>query len=247
METKEFTLVHLGHLTIEDVFSLNKSTVEYAIPVKESIGELPKAILALLETDNNAMGVQMNKALKSVLTPQLTEMRTDRENRFAEIKRNVTTDLKGSDPEKKAAAENMEIFLRPYWNFHDKAMNTQTGILSELFGKYNESEPLKTFAAILGITELMAGLEKANAGFGTLYQSRDQEGAATESPSASSHKATAVKTYTHFCASIELAVNYTPSDALTTLFKQLDELRKAYARLANTKTKAAKVTPAVVK
>ncbi len=87
------------------------------------------------------MGLQMNKALKSLLTPQLTEMKEDREDRFAEIKRNVTTALKGRDPEKKAAAEIVEIFLRPYWDFSTKAMNTQTGVLIDLFGKYKANEP----------------------------------------------------------------------------------------------------------
>ncbi|BBE16545.1 hypothetical protein AQPE_0685 [Aquipluma nitroreducens] len=114
MQLQEMTIVHLTGLTIEDLFSLNKSTVESATPVKESIGKLPKAILAQLETNNNAMGVQMNKSLKNALTPQVIEMRAEREDRFAEVKRNVTTALKGRDPEKKAAAENIESFLRPY-------------------------------------------------------------------------------------------------------------------------------------
>jgi len=244
MQTKELTIVHLNNLTIEDVFSLNKSTVEYATPAKESIGQLPKVILVQLETDNNAMGVQMNKAQKSLLTPQLTEMRADRDDRVAEIKRNVTTAQKGRDTEKKAAAEIMEIFLRPYWDFSTKAMNTQTGILSELFGKYNASTNLKAQAATLGVTDMMTELETANTGFGTLYQTRVEQGAAAISPSASSLKANAIKSYEQFCNAIEQAVSYTPSAILTTLFNQMDELRKTYARLANTKGKEEDSNPA---
>ncbi len=42
---------------------------------------------------------------------------------------------------------------------------------------------------------------------------------------------------------IGLAVNYTPSDILSTLYNQLNELRKTYARLADTKNKDTKVSP----
>ena len=68
MQTNEFRPVHLNNRSIDNLFSLSKSTIEYAKPVMESIGSLPKAILARLETDNDAMGVQMKKALKSGLT-----------------------------------------------------------------------------------------------------------------------------------------------------------------------------------
>ncbi|MDO9614234.1 MAG: hypothetical protein Q7J86_06870, partial [Bacteroidota bacterium] len=89
MQTKEFRPVHLNHLTIDNLFSLSKSTIEYASPVRESLGELPKVILDQLETDNNAMGEQMKKALKSVLTAQVTEQNLDCDDRFSEVKRNV--------------------------------------------------------------------------------------------------------------------------------------------------------------
>ena len=237
MQLQEMTIVHLTGLTIEDLFSLNKSTVESATPVKESIGKLPKAILAQLETNNNAMGVQMNKSLKNALTPQVIEMRAEREDRFAEVKRNVTTALKGRDPGKKAAAENIESFLRPYWNFKDRAMNTQTGVMNELFSKFNASEPLKAQAATLGITDMMTGLETANVAFGVLYQTRNEHEAATNGPSASSLRRDAQTSYEQFCLAIEQAVNYTPTDIYTALFKQMDELRKTYARLATTKAK----------
>ena len=69
METKEFTIVHLAHLKIADLFSLIKSTIGYAEGVKESIGGMLNAILARLITDNHAMEQQMNKAMKNVLTP----------------------------------------------------------------------------------------------------------------------------------------------------------------------------------
>lgn len=124
MEVKQFTTMRLSHLKIDDLFSLNKSTIEYADRVKGDIGEMPNAILAHLIANNQAMEMQMNKPLKNALTPQLVEMKADRADRFSEIKRNVTTALKGRDAIKKADAKNLKIFLGPYWDTNLKALNT---------------------------------------------------------------------------------------------------------------------------
>ena len=42
MRTKEFSTVYLCDLKIDHLYSLNKSTIGFASPVRESIGELPK-------------------------------------------------------------------------------------------------------------------------------------------------------------------------------------------------------------
>ena len=246
MQTKEFRTVHLNNLTIDNLFSLSKSTIEYASPLRESIGELPKATLARLESDNNAMGVQMKKALKSVLTEQVATLDLDCDDRFAEVKRNVSTNLQGRNPEKKAAAEELKIFLNPYWDTDSKPLNTQTSLLTEMFGKFKASEKLKTLAATIGITDMMTGLETANTDLATLYQTRNEQGAAVEGPSASSLKSATAKSYEQFCTAIEQAVNYTPSDVLTTLFNQMDELRKTYARLIRKKDGEAEANPVEV-
>jgi len=243
METKEFTTVYLKNLKIDDLFSLNKSTIEYADPVKENIGVMPKIILARLVSDNLAMQQQMNKALKNVLTPQLTEMNADREDRFAEIKRNVTTALKGRDLGKRSAAENLKVFLDSYWETDQKAMNTQTGILSEMFGKYNNNAELIAYAVTIGISQMMTELEMANTMFNQVYQNRLIQEAAAEGPSATSQRVAATYSYEQFCISIEQAVNFLPSAVITTLFNQLDELRKTYARLVHTKEEEPEATP----
>ena len=243
MQTTEFRPVHLNHLSIDNLFSLTKSTVEYAIPVRESIGELPNVILNQLETDNNAMGVQMKKASKSGLTAQVTQLDLDCEDRFAEVKRNVSTNLLGRNPEKKAAAEALKIFMNPYWNTDTKPLNTQISLLKEMSSKFNGNETLKTHAATIDITDMMAGLEAANAELSALYQTRNEQISAIEGPSASSLKSATSKSYEHFCTAIEQAVNYTPSDVLIALFNQMDELRKTYARLIHKKDKEEEASP----
>ena len=244
MQTKEFSPVHLNHLSIDDLFSLSKSTIEVASPVRDSIGELPSAILAQLETDNNAMGVQLKKSAKSGLTVQVTELDLDCNDRFAEVKRNISTNLLGRNPEKKAAAEALKIFLNPYWDTDTKPLNTQISLTKEMFAKFNANETLKAHAATIGMTDMMTGLETANAELSALYQTRNEQVSAVDGPSASSLKSATAKSYDHFCTAVEQAANYTPSDVLTTLFNQMDELRKKYARLVHKTVKEEVATPA---
>jgi len=246
METKEFATVHLNNLKIDDLFSLNKSTIEFADRVKENIGELPNAILVRLATDHHAMEVQMNKALKNELTPLLTEMNADREDRYSEVKRTVTYALKGRDAVKRAAAESLKIFLDPYWDIYKKSMNTRTGIFSEMLGKYNESATLKAHAVTIGISQMMIELAGSNSDFNEGYQARLMQEAAAEGPSASSYKAAVIYSYGQFCTSIEQVVNFIPSDVFNTLFNQLDELRKTYARLVRTEEEEPEEIPAPV-
>lgn len=234
MEIKEFATVHLNNLKIDDLFSLTKTTIAYATPVKDGLGQMPNIILARLMTDNSAMEALMNKALKNALTPQLTEMNADRESRFAEVKRNVTNALKGRDAGKKAAAEALKIFLDSYWNTNRKALDTQTGLYGEMMGKYKANPTLKLHAATIGINLMMVELEVCNTQFGALYQTRNEQEASVEGPSATSVRKVVTKSYDQFCIAVEQAVNYTPSDSLTLLFNQLDKLRKTYARLIHT-------------
>ena len=231
METKKFTSVYLHNLKIADLFSLIKSTISYADKVKENIGPLLNLILAKLVTDNQAMEVQMNKTTKNVLTPQLVEMNADREDRFAEIKRNITTAQKGRNADKKAAANSLKVFFDPYWDTNKKALNTQTETYIEMLDKLEENETLMVHAATIGINEMLEGLAESNAIFNETYQTRLSQEAAAEGPSATSQRAAATDSYTQFCTALEQAVNFTPSEVLLVLFGQLDELRKTYARL----------------
>lgn len=199
----------------------------------------------IFETDNNAMGIQMNKALKSVMTQQVSELDIECDDRFAEIKRNVSTNLQGRDPEKKAAANELKIFLNPYWDTNLKPLNTQTSLTAEFLGKINASATLKTHAATIGISAMLTGLDTANTALSTLYQSRNEQSATLEGTSASSLKSAIVKSYEQFCNALEQAVNFTPSDILSQLFNQIDELRKTYARLIHKKDKEEEDSPVV--
>ncbi len=230
METKKFSIVNVHNLKIDDLFALYKSTIGYADPVSETMGALLNAVLGKFKADTYAMELQMNKATKNVLTPQLLEMKADRTDRDAEIKRNVTTALKGRNAEKKSAAEHLKVFLDPYWEIYRKPVNTQTMLYYDMLAKFDESELLQASATTIGISDMFEGLSISNNAFDEVYQIRlTQESA--EGPSATSLRSAATDSYSQFCTALEQTVNFLPTEVALTLFNQLDELRKTYARL----------------
>jgi len=234
MNKKMFSTLHVSGLTIDDLYALTKSTIELATPVKDSIGDLPGAALAQMEADNTSMNARMNRSLKNVLTNQLSGLDKERDDRFAEIKRNVSTNVKGRDEAKKNASTNLKTFLAPYWDAFKKPLNTQTGLFSDLLEKYNADEALQADATTIGITDMLTGLKDVNDQFNELYKARNSQEAQT-GPSASSLKSDVVHSYEDFSDALEHAVNYTPSDTLTTLFNDLEELRKKYITILNRK------------
>jgi len=231
METVKFCSINIKRVKVSDLYSLNKSTIDYALPVKESIGELPKAALLQLETDNAAMGARLNKPSKSALTTALTEKEQERGQRFAEIKHSTTTACISFDNTKKAAGENLKLFFDPYWKTDKAALNTETALFAEMLGKLNASDRLKQQADAIGITAMLAGLEESNIEFDTIYKTRNAQEAANDAPSATSLKPAAVKSYEQFCQAVEQTIHFAPTEALLTLFHQMDELRGKYARL----------------
>lgn len=235
---KQFTIVHVNGLGLNDVYALAKSTTDIANPVKTSIGELGKAALTQMETAVNALGVQLNKTQKSALSEQIDEKDLDRDNRWAEIKGFISMYRKGRDANKKAAAKALYIFMKPYWNSNREALNTETAAIKDMYTKLNTDATLKTYATTLGIITMLNELNTVNTEFDTLYKTRNtQEGIKNDAPSASSLKSAAVSSYNTFCAIIEQTNNFMPTIIVTTLFNQMEELRGKYAVLDNNNTK----------
>jgi len=180
----------------------------------------------------------VTKQRKSELTDKLLLIDIDRKERFSEIKRNVTLHLKGRDAKKKTIAQSLEYFLTPYWDVATKPLNTETSLLSEMFGKYHASDDLQKAAVNIGIDILLTELEGVNHDYDTIYKKRGAEGADLPDESASEQRSTVCDAYTEFCNAVEQAVNFTPNESILTLFKSMDDLRRKYhAILPNGKDK----------
>lgn len=228
-----FSSLHVNNQTINNVFSLVKSSVDISIPVQSFLGEMVNVALAKLMADNEKFGEQINKNQKSGLTDELIPLDKDRDDVQYEINRDITYHLKGSDVGKKAAAQTLKLFQTPYWNTPTLPLNTQTGVVFEMVGKYKASRMLIAAARELGIDAKYGLLEVRNNAFDAKYKSRNDE-APDHQTSGSSLKPAVVDSYTTFCTAMEQAVNLTPNDQNIALFYKLDELRKKYHALGGT-------------
>jgi hypothetical protein len=111
-----FSILYVAKLTINNAFSLFKSSIELARAVEPQLSPVLVAALNQLAVDNDAFGKEINKNQKSGLTDDLKLLDKERDDLFAEIRRIVTSYLKSSDASKKAAAKSLQLFLAPYWD-----------------------------------------------------------------------------------------------------------------------------------
>jgi hypothetical protein len=112
MNARTFSSVYVVRLTVNNLHALINSTVVAAKAVIPSpYSELINALLAKMEADDKALGEQLNKENKSPLTQKITDKDFDRDERWGEIKTNVSTSLKGRDVTKQEAATALRIFL----------------------------------------------------------------------------------------------------------------------------------------
>lgn len=233
MERREFSTLYTARLAIDYVYGLTNSTADLGNSAKTNLDVVSIATLTQLNTDKDALAAAIKKATASVITTQLTEANKSRSEVFAEIKRTITFNVKSSNSQKKEAAQNVKNFFNAYWDINEKAIEAQTTLFADLVTKYKEKSTLKEQAAIIGVDTLMTTLETTNTNFGTLYKNRTTEKAQNAGVSASSLKPQILWSYERFCTSVELAATFTPSDALTLLFNEMDALRKKYSVLVS--------------
>ena len=234
MSNLSFSSLHVNNLSINNTFSLIKSSVDIAIPVKTDLGEIVNAALAKAIADNESFGLQTNKNQKSELTDDLKPLDKDRDGTGAEINRTVTFHFKGSDETKKAAAQKLKSFLTPYWDAASLPLNTQTGVLSKMLDKYKANADLKAAALTLGIDGLFTALETKNNAFDAVYKNRNDEVSGREI-SGSSLKPAAIASYNQFITAVEQTANLMPNETILALFNNLDTLRKKYHTLSGGK------------
>ncbi|MDR3194817.1 MAG: DUF6261 family protein [Tannerella sp.] len=234
METKKFSPLYIGQLKLSHLFTLNKSTIEIALPLYGIAGALIDAAFTQLQTVNIELDKRLNRPMSSMLTPELKQLEIKRDGIFEEIKRDVKTAAKSSDVAKGNAGRILYHFLTPYWAIDKQAMNTESGLIDEMIGRYNNDQTLVGSAEIIGITPLWTELNAVNINFEMLYYERNAEIAAKDD-AAGKYRREGVKSYENFCTLVEQAVNLTPTHELEILFDQMDHLRKTYHALVSKK------------
>jgi len=231
MKKLAFSILYIFRLSVENLFGLIKSTLFSAVAVKSNLSDLCAATLNQLIIDFEKYQQVVKKQRKSALTEKLLLADNDRNDRFGEIKRNISLHLKGRDAKKKTFAKSLEYFFKPYWDLETKPLNTETALLSEMFGKYKSKSELQSAALNIGIDIMLTELEVSNNAYDELYILRMNEGADLPDESATAQKSTLCDSYTEFCKAIEQAANFTPTESVLSLFKNMDELRSKYHAL----------------
>ncbi|MDR3339893.1 MAG: DUF6261 family protein [Candidatus Symbiothrix sp.] len=230
MEPKKFSPLYVAQLKLNHLFALNKTTIEIALPQKGTLGSLTDAAFSQLEQVNAELDRRLNRPLGSLITPELKQLDAKRDHLLGEIKRNIKTASKSSDTVKSDAGKVLLHFLTPYWTIENQALNTESGLIGEITGRYNSDPTLIAGAAAIGIDALWNELSGVNNSFETLYYERNTELASKDDPAGKFRK-DAVKSYENFCSLVEQSVNLTPTDALNTLFDRMNNLRKTYHAL----------------
>ena len=231
MKKLAFSILYIFRLSVDNLYGLIKSTLFSAVAVKSNLSDLCAATLNQLIIDFEKYQQVVKKQRKSELTEKLLLANNDRNERFGEIKRNISLHVKGRDAKKKAFAKTLEYFFKPYWDLETKPLNTETALLSEMFGKYNSKSELQSAALGIGIDIMISELEIANNAYDELYILRMGEGADLPDESATAQKSTLCDSYNEFCKAIEQAANFTPTESVLSLFKSMDELRSKYHAL----------------
>ena len=244
MSNLSFSSLNVNNLTINNLFSLIKSSVDYANPANNNLGPIANAALVKLTADYESFGLQINKDQKSTLTAELVPLDKDRDDTQANINRTVTFYEKGNDESKKSLAIKLKSFLKPYWNAASLPLNTQTGVIADMLVKYKANPELRSAVTVLGMDTSFTALETQNNAFDAVYTRRNNESSARIT-TGSDLKPTAVESYIQFCTAVEQAANFTPNDSILALFHNLETLRKKYhAMLGGSKDTPANDAPA---
>lgn len=241
MNFNELFPLHVNDLTTTSLFSLNKSTIELVKPYICELGPVAGAALEHLELAQQNLGISLNKSQESMFSQDVKTFNKERNRLIDKIFRITGTNIKSSDENKKSAASTMQLFIVPYKNTISQPINFETITVADMVLKYQGRPDLIDAAKTLDIDKVFSILEIKNTALDAICQSHNAE--YTEHESSASNVKAAVTAYTQFCTAIEQAVNYTPTDTIAALFNKMDELRKKYYELEDTKEKASTDTP----
>lgn len=228
MAAKNLTTIDVTQIKTSDLYSLIESTIYFAQPVVPADGGKLHEAFSKLENDFQHVGDLTNKPTLLMLKLQVAELDVDRDDCFAEIKQSIVFSLKDNDSVKRGAAKSLLDFLEPYWDINFLAMNEETTKFQEMFNLFNSNDTFKTFASIIGIKNMMAGLETLNNKFEKAYRERNSKSEDDDVPGLEM-KNVITNCYEHFCKCVEQAIRDAPNARLQRLFVQMDKLRRICA------------------
>jgi len=228
MSTKTFLPLHVGNLTANNVYSLCKSTIDLANPLKSYLGDTIRMALKQLAVSTEKFQHELNKSFHNEFAGKLVAADKVRKECFSEIRKVIARQVKGSDERKKATAQNLDFFFTPYWFPVNETMDIQTDDFFDMFARYHRSNSLLVSAKIVGVDLLLNELEILNDTYDALYKLQIFQEAALPDLSLSEQRSELCNNYLRFCDIIEQTVNFLPNDIIIRLFNKMGELRQKY-------------------
>ena len=227
MEILKFSTLYVSHLSNENIRGLVGKSCDLAEAAIASLSDLPKSILTDLREKFSPFSAQVNRELKSSKTELIIAQRNICNSSHSEIKRVINFEIKSRVAEKKEAAKFLKEFMQPYWNLSRQSLIDQQQSGKEMMQKYDANVAYAEAALKIGLKDIFIEFKAANDELIDIYNSRNSE-VSSRTESSSDLRPACIEVYQHFCTALELAVSYIPSQDLTNLFNQMDELRVKY-------------------
>lgn len=230
MSNFEFSPLNVARLGVNATYAVAESVITLATPLRTDLGPICAAALDQLIAANTTLGKSINVNQKSELSDEMKILDKDRDFDTNLIFKQDNNYLRSLDPELKAAASTLQLFLAPYKGLATMPLDVQTRVTIEMLVKYKASPELKAAAATLSLDKTFASLETKNQKFGSTYSTRNDKQDAL--PAAASTLKPAVNVaFTQFCNVLLQTLNLIPTDTAVALFNKIDVLRKKYHAL----------------
>jgi len=228
MKRKTFSELNVQLLSIDDLYSLVKSTGDRVMIVFKTLPyyNLNELLISMVES-NEKMGLHANIQARCDLTDQLIEMNIARILSFEEIKKEINFYLKHTESTHQEAALILQEFFEPFRKAHNDYSNSRSEIYYEIIMKYRSSPYLIDAVSILGFEMVFTNLESMNAHYDSIHKIRSSEISKHEF-SGNNLKPDVLNFYLEFCNTIEQLANNTSFPEIISLFNIMDELRKTY-------------------
>jgi hypothetical protein len=225
---KKFIALKVTDLRFDNLAGLVTESIEIADRQKDALGPVAAAKLQELSLANDTFRQWLNIKRASSLTPQIAALDNQRDAAFREIRHTAKAAQKSVVAAMSAAGVTLMELLRPIWNVNKEHLVSQTEQFA-IFIERVAADPAATAALEpLGLASVFAALTEANTRLRNLYNARLDEKSVIDGHSASGNSRTVAARYREFCAAVALTLSVQPTDALQTVFNEMNDLRRKY-------------------
>jgi len=227
MKRYRFEEMNFNDMTIENIHSLIKSTIDLVARYKDVFGEMGKSLVSLMNKDHEKFIVKVNTQSRNFYSDEIIIEDMNWDKRLKEVKTAIEIGIKSNDDKKKIAAHNLDFFLTRYSLLNCSILYPHKYLQMEMFKNYREDPELKKSAKIIGADKLFIELETINANFNAFYDLKTEETQEQLNELVKNEKSQMINSYSLFCTYLEETASLSSNVELHSIFNKLDKLRKS--------------------